>query len=42
MDRGGAEMKKYKLNKEKFTNFICGVAAALIIEGIWIAFLLKL
>lgn len=34
--------RKYRLNKAKFTEFICGIAAAAIIEGIWLAFLLRL
>lgn len=35
-------MKKYRLNREKFKEFLAGVAALLIVEGCWIALLLKL
>lgn len=35
-------MKKYRLNREKFREFLAGVAALLIVEGCWIALLLKL
>ena len=35
-------MKKYRLNKKKFTEFLCGVAAAAIVEAIWLTFLLNL
>lgn len=35
-------MRRYRLNKEKFTEFICGVAALLIVEGAFLAILLKM
>lgn len=35
-------MKRYRLNKEKFTEFLAGIACAAIVMGIWITFLLQL
>lgn len=35
-------MRRYRLNKEKFTEFICGVAALLIVEGAFLAILLQM
>lgn len=35
-------MRRYKLNKDKFINFICGVACLAIIEACFFALLLKL
>jgi len=35
-------MKRYRLNKEKFTEFLAGVAALIIWEAMIIALLLKL
>lgn len=35
-------MRRYRLNKEKFIEFICGVAALLIVEGAFLAILLKM
>lgn len=34
--------KKYRLNKEKFTDFLAGVAAIIGIDACFIALLLKL
>lgn len=34
--------KKYRLNKEKFREFLAGVASLIIVEACWIALLLKL
>lgn len=34
--------KKYRLNKEKFTEFLAGIACAVIAMGIWMTFLLQL
>ena len=42
MDPGGAEMKKYRLNKEKFTEFLAGVVMLVIVEACFITLLLKL
>lgn len=36
-------MKKHiKVNKAKFSEFICGIAALIIVEGAFLALLLKL
>lgn len=34
--------KKYRLNKEKFTEFLAGLACIAIVEACWITFLLNL
>lgn len=34
--------RKYRLNKEKFTEFLAGIGCAIIIEGAWLIFLLHL
>lgn len=34
--------KKYRMNKEKFTEFLAGIACAAIAMGIWMTFLLQL
>lgn len=35
-------MKRYRLNKEKFTEFVCGIACAVIWTSCVVALLLKL
>lgn len=35
-------MRRYKLNKDKFINFICGVVGLAIVEACFFALLLKL
>lgn len=34
--------RRYRLNKEKFTDFLAGVALIIGIEAVWIAIFLKL
>ena len=34
--------RRYRLNKEKFTDFLAGVALIIGIEAAWIAILIKL
>lgn len=42
MDERGKKMKRYRLNKKKFTDFLAGIACAAIAMGIWMTFLLQL
>lgn len=35
-------MRRYRLNRDKFINFLCGVAGLAIVEACFIALLLKL
>lgn len=34
--------KKYRLNREKFTEFLAGIACAAIFMAVWMTFLLHL
>ena len=36
------QKRKYRLNRDKFTEFLAGIASACIVGGIWMAILLNL